>query len=106
MKKGKLIQTINVDDALWFSFEATDLSLKLLDKVFNLFEEFDFDEATTEYDYAYLIKSGQYGYVLENDSFLAYMVCTAKYINIILRKTKSYEETKQKILDNFEFVKK
>lgn len=103
-RKGLILGIQGTDESIWFQVRAVQLSIELIDSIFNLSYDLDeFVELTTgKLQYEAILKNPRLNSLfLEGEDFITYLIFENKRIHIILRKVKEYEKYRDILLESF-----
>jgi len=104
MNNEKILGLSNTEDVMWFKISPSDTTLKIIDSIFDIYDNLYEDDAKDIHSYEFHMESGEMSFNKETDEFVAYFIFTKTTVHVILRKTLNWENYSNKIKDSFKFI--
>ena len=105
MSKEKTLGLSNTEDVMWYSLSPSDETLRLLDEIFDIYDNLYEEDAKKIHSYAFHTEFGEMHFHKETESFIAYFIFTKTSAHVILRKILKWKKFSDLINKKFEFVK-
>lgn len=107
MKKGVIRAISNTPDAAIYLFSPGDRTLKLLDEIFHLIDDCEYELGTMKGNpekYNYYVKNANSLFRVHNDEVIAYFSFNVDGVQLILRKAKKWKKYNIEVSKRFEFT--
>ena len=90
---------------MWYKLSPTDETLKLLDTIFDIYDDLYDDDDSKIHSYAYHTEQGEIDFHKSNDEVTVYFIFTKKNAHVILRKVHSWKSFNDEIQKSFKVTK-
>ncbi len=104
-KKGEILGLSNTPEVLWYKFRPEDLTLELLDDIFDIYDKLYCEDIDKTHSYKFHTSPGDIYFPQERKKYRAYFIFTKTTAHLILTKTLAWKKFDKEIEKKFEFVK-
>lgn len=105
MGKEKILGLSNTEDVMWYKLSPSDETLKLLDEIFDIYDNLFEEDTNNIHSYGFHTEFGERDFHKETEDFIIYFIFTKKMAHVILRKTLRWKYFNNLINKKFDFVK-